>query len=296
MLRLTVRNLRAHKRRLASTFVAIVLGVSFLGGTLVLGDTMKKTFDDLFADSNAGTDVVVRSSAVHRRRRRGEPGPDRPVAGRAGRRRSTVSPKAVPFVSGFGQLVGKDGDPLGGTGPPTIAANWVTDDEINPYDLADGRLPKAADEVVIDRGVAKDGDFAVGDTVRIQTPEQHEVKVVGIATFGSADDAGGSTFTAFTFDAAQDLLLSPGEISQVIVRGEPGIGQAELAKRIDAALPQGTETITGTALSQEQADDIGADFLDMLRTSLVIFAGVALLVATFSISQHLLDHRGAAQP
>ena len=58
MLRLTVRNLRAHKRRLASTFVAIVLGVSFLGGTLVLGDTMKKTFDDLFADSNAGTDVV----------------------------------------------------------------------------------------------------------------------------------------------------------------------------------------------------------------------------------------------
>jgi len=70
----------------------------------------------------------------------------------------------------------------------------------------------------------------------------------------------------------------------VIVRGEPGIGQADLAKRIDAALPQGTETITGTALSQEQADDIGADFLDMLRTSLVIFAGVALLVATFSIS------------
>ena len=283
MLRLTVRNLRAHKRRLASTFVAIVLGVSFLGGTLVLGDTMKKTFDDLFADSNAGTDVVVRSSAsidVGGEESRGpiDQSLVQKVAGVDG------VAKAVPFVSGFGQLVGKDGDPLGGTGPPTMAANWVTDEEINPYDLADGRLPKAADEVVIDRGVAKDGDFAVGDTVRIQTPEQHEVKVVGIATFGSADDAGGSTFTAFTFAAAQDLLLSPGEISQVIVRGEPGIGQAELAKRIDAALPQGTETITGTALSQEQADDIGADFLDMLRTSLVIFAGVALLVATFSIS------------
>ena len=155
MLRLTVKNLRAHKRRLASTFVAIVLGVSFLGGTLVLGDTMKKTFDDLFADSNAGTDVVVRSSAAIDVGGEDSPGPDRPVAGRAGRRRSTASPKAVPFVSGFGQLVGKDGDPLGGSGPPTIAANWMTDDEINPYDLAEGRLPKAADEVVIDRGVGE---------------------------------------------------------------------------------------------------------------------------------------------
>jgi putative ABC transport system permease protein len=283
MLKLTARNMRAHKRRLASTFVAIVLGVSFLGGTLVLGDTMKRTFDDLFADSNAGTDVVVRSSAAIDVGGEESRGPiDQSlipkVAGVDG------VAEAVPFVSGFGQLVGKDGDPLGGTGPPTLAANWVADDEINPYDLAEGRLPKAANEVVIDRGVAEDGDFAVGDTARIQTPEQHEVEVVGIATFGSADDAGGSTFTAFTFDAAQDLLLSPGEISQVIVRGEPGIGQAELARRIDAALPQGTETITGTALSQEQADDIGAEFLDMLRTSLVIFAGVALLVATFSIS------------
>ena len=40
----------AHKRRLASTFLAVVLGVAFLAGNLVLTDTITKTFDDLFAD------------------------------------------------------------------------------------------------------------------------------------------------------------------------------------------------------------------------------------------------------
>ena len=52
MLRVALRSLRAHKRRLVSTVVAVVLGVSFMTGTLVLADTIDKTFDDLFAQLN----------------------------------------------------------------------------------------------------------------------------------------------------------------------------------------------------------------------------------------------------
>jgi putative ABC transport system permease protein len=283
MFRLTAKNLRAHKRRLVSTFVAIVLGVSFLGGTLVLGDTMKKTFDDLFADINKGTDVVVRGSSAVDVGGETDRGPiDQSLVAKVAAVDGVAN--AEPFVAGFGQLIGKDGDPIGGSGPPTMAASWMPDARMNPYHLAEGRLPKAADEVVIDRGAAKDGGFAIGDAVRVQTPEPHRVQVVGIATFGTADDAGGSTYTAFTFTAAQDIVLSPGKISEVVVRGSPGVSQAELARRIDAVLPPDAETITGQALTQEQADDIGQEFLTMLRTSLVVFAGVALLVATFSIS------------
>ena len=54
MLRVTLRSFWAHKRRLVSTVVAIVLGVAFMAGTFVLSDTVERTFNDLFADEPTG--------------------------------------------------------------------------------------------------------------------------------------------------------------------------------------------------------------------------------------------------
>ena len=62
MLKVSLKGLWAHKRRLFGTVFAVVLGVTFLVGTLVLGDTMRAGFDDLFTEVNEGTDAVVRSA------------------------------------------------------------------------------------------------------------------------------------------------------------------------------------------------------------------------------------------
>ena len=59
MLRATLKDLWARKIRLVTTGLAVLLGVAFMAGTLVLTDTIGRTFDDLFADVNAGTDGVV---------------------------------------------------------------------------------------------------------------------------------------------------------------------------------------------------------------------------------------------
>ena len=64
MFNVTRKGLWSHKRRLASTFLAITLGIAFLSGTLVLGDTMRATFSDLFETGNAGTDAVVRPATI----------------------------------------------------------------------------------------------------------------------------------------------------------------------------------------------------------------------------------------
>ena len=63
MLRATLKSMAAHKRRLLSTATAVVLGVAFLSGTLVLGDTMRSGFADVFEEANAGTDAVVRNAS-----------------------------------------------------------------------------------------------------------------------------------------------------------------------------------------------------------------------------------------
>ena len=60
MLHVTLKGLLAHKLRLALTALAVVLGVAFMAGSLVLTDTIRAVFDDLFAEVNAGVDAVVR--------------------------------------------------------------------------------------------------------------------------------------------------------------------------------------------------------------------------------------------
>ena len=60
----TWKGLIAHKLRLFATALAVTLGVAFMAGTLVLTDTVTKTFDDLFGDIYRQTDVVVRGQLV----------------------------------------------------------------------------------------------------------------------------------------------------------------------------------------------------------------------------------------
>ena len=81
VLRVTLKGLFAHKLRFALTALAVMFGVAFLSGTMVFTDTIKKTFDELFADINQGTDAYVRA------RRRVEP-----ASGRA-RRSANAFPR-----------------------------------------------------------------------------------------------------------------------------------------------------------------------------------------------------------
>ena len=62
MFKLTLRNLSANKRRLIGTSLAVCLGVAFLAGTFVLGDTMAANFDRLFTTGVGQTDAVVRNA------------------------------------------------------------------------------------------------------------------------------------------------------------------------------------------------------------------------------------------
>jgi putative ABC transport system permease protein len=280
------KGLLAHKRRLVGTFLAVFIGVAFLSGTLVLGDTLRGNFDNLFTEANAGTDVVVR----HASKLSTDPG--EPDTQRGLIDASVVETvrgvdgvaAAEPTVEGFGQLVGKNGDKLGGNGPPTLAGNWIENEDLNPYQLVEGRAPRADNEVVINRGAADDGKLKIGDTTTVQTPEPVPVTIVGISTFGSADGLGQSTFTAFDLESAQEHLLKEAdEVGGVAVKADSGVSQDELLNRVQRVLPADAQAITGTELTNENTTDINEEFLDLFTTFLTVFAGVALLVATFSI-------------
>ena len=202
---------------------------------------------------------------------------------------------AVPSIEGTATIIGADGDRIGGDGPPTTGANWIDDPDLNPYRLAEGRAPAADDEVVIDRGSADRGDLAVGDRTTVLTPDPVEVTIVGIATFGDVDSLGPTTYTAFTLDAARDLLLDrPDAISSVLVAVEEGVNPTTLRDEIAQLVPARIEALTQQELTAEQEADIESDFLGMFEVILLAFAGIALIVAAFSIHNTFSILGGAA--
>ncbi|MER5427760.1 ABC transporter permease [Streptomyces sp. NPDC002588] len=284
-LRLSLSSLRAHKRRFAGTFLAVFLGVAFLAGTLVMGDTLRASFDSMFGSAAAGTDAVVRGADAITTPGESQ-GVRRPVD------TSLVSgieavpgvAAAAPDIQGAGQLIGSDGKPIGGQGPPTLAGNWITDARLNPYRLAEGRVPARSGEVVVNRGTADKGGLKLGDTTVLRTPDPVRVTIVGLATFGGEDGMAQVTYTGMTrADAEKYLTARPGQAASIVVRADPGISQSALVDRLTPVLPKGVEAITGQEAAQENTDMIASQFLTVFTTFLLVFSGVALLVATFSI-------------
>ncbi len=282
---LTVKGLLAHKLRLAATGLAVVLGVAFMSGTMVVTDTIGRTFDDLFATVYDNTDAHVRSAESVEvgfgmtDRERIEAGVLDTVLAVEG------VAHAEGLVEGYTQIVGADGEPVGdpGMGAPTFGINWPERGELNPFDLAEGRAPERAGEVAIDRGSARRGDLAVGDTTTAVTQAGVvPVTIVGIVTFGGADSPGGASFTAFTHDEAQRLLAEPGRYSYIDVIAEPGVSEEELRRRLVAALPGDLEVLTGSEIIAEE-QDVMREGMAFFNTFLLTFALIALFVGAFII-------------
>jgi putative ABC transport system permease protein len=287
MWNITWKGVWSHRRRLAGTMLAVLLGVAFLTASLTTGDTMTAGFDGLFREANAGTDVVVRNAtSIGSGDLQSRGTIDATLADDVAALADVAAVATV--IEGSGQVLGADGDPLGGEGPPTIAANWMGDTSVNPWTLSDGRAPTDVEpgspyEVVIDRATADNGDLAVGDETIVLTPEPTPVEIVGLVGFGEVDSLGPTTYTAFTSDAATSLFGSPGAASELRVAAVDGVAEDELRDEIARILPATDEAITGAELTDEMLDDIEGDFLAMFRYVLLAFAGISLVVATFSI-------------
>jgi putative ABC transport system permease protein len=272
----------SHRRRLASTTFAIVLGIAFLTASLVLRDTVTAGFSTTFTAANSGTDAVVRNAddlgAADE--------PRAPIDASLQSRIDVLDGVAATAasVSGPAQILGSDGTPIGGNGPPTLGANWITVPALTGYRIANGRAPVGPGEVVIDARSAKTGHLQVGSRTTVLAPTPTAVTVVGIARFGDADSLGGATLVAFTLPEAQRLLLhDPTKVTSILVAADAGTSASGVVQRLDRALPDGTEAITGAALTAEQQDAVQGEFVGFFTTALLAFAVVALLVAAFSI-------------
>jgi putative ABC transport system permease protein len=283
--RATLRNLLAHKLRLALSGLAIVLGVAFVSGTMIFTDTLSKTFNDLF--SSTAADVNVEAAAAF----------DSSFAGEGTGTASTVPESAVDTVrdvegvaaaAGFVQNEGvyvldRDGAVLDTGGAPGIGISWEPDPELSSSTLVDGRAPEGVAEVALDVDSAEKAGYSLGDTVPVLTTGPRvEAELVGTFSFGDSGGLAGASLVAFETPTAQDLFGTLGQFNGISVLAADGTTQEQLRDRVAAALGDGYTVRTAA----EQADALAGDFqegLAFIEIFLLVFAGVALFVGTFII-------------
>jgi len=286
MIKAALKSLLGRKVRLLMSTFAIVLGVAFVGGSLVFSDTLDRSFTAIFA-STVG-DVVVRPA-------------DTPAAGTP----STVTVPAslvselekVPDaarvdgnVTAFGvYVVDPDNKVIGGSGPPAIGGNYSdapAGHGLPGLVLTKGHPPQGPDEVVFDAKTAERSGYAVGDRVHIVTAGDQALltpTLVGILDFPEGGSLNGATFVAFDTPTAQDLFLDGADAyNDLWVTAEAGVSQEELRAEVAPLLPAELEAVTGDVAADESASDL-LEALSFLRTFLLIFAGISLVVGAFLI-------------
>ncbi|GAB3146245.1 ABC transporter permease [Micromonospora sonneratiae] len=286
MLRATLRSLLARKLRLLLSALAVVLGVMFVSGAFVLTDTLGRSFDSVFADAYAETDVEVSAK------------PKIATSELEGEQVATTFPaatldrvRAVPGVeqatglaaADGARVIGRNGKVLVSFGPPQLGSNWTGESDL--VQLREGRGPTADDEIVVNVTVAEAAKLAVGDRVGVLTLEpKREFTVVGIFGYsGGRDSLGGVQEVGFTERAAQQLMLGEtGVYSTISVRAAKGVDPAKLRDDVAAALGDGYVVKTGEQLSKDAASGL-KEGLGFFNKILLGFAGVALFVGIFLI-------------
>jgi putative ABC transport system permease protein len=282
--RITVKGLRGHKLRLALTALAIVLGVTFVTGTLILTDTLNNTFTTLFGQVYQNISFEVRGVAAF------------PASGAAGAIRKPIpesivaAVKDVPgvavaegSVSGYAQFIAPNGKAVTTGGAPTIGSSYAADRRLSSLRLVAGKPPATSAQVVMDQGTARKYHFSVGNQVRVLLPGSPQTFTLsGIVGFGTADNLAGATIAAFTLPTAQRLFGQAGHVNTIDVITTPGADKTAVARGIAAVLPAGVEVVTGATVATEQSSAINQS-LGFFSTALLVFALISLFVGGFTI-------------
>jgi putative ABC transport system permease protein len=283
--KVTLKGLLAHKLRLGLTGLAIVLGVTFISGTLVLTDTLHATFTTLFGQIYQHIDFEIRGKAVFAGDNTGAGPVRKPIP-----ESILTSVRQVPGVGyaegavrGPAQFVAHDGKAVSSGGAPTIGLSYDPNPQLSSLRLAQGTVPTTPNQVVVDEGTAKKYHFTVGDHVRVLLAGPPQTFTVsGIVKFGTADNLAGATIAAFDLPTAQKLFGEVGRYNNIDVLTAPGADKASVGHAIAKVLPAGTEVVSGQTVADEQTNSID-QALSFFSTALLVFAFISLFVGGFTI-------------
>ncbi len=287
MLRLALRGLTAHKLRSSLTAVAILFGVAMIAGTLMLSDSVNRSFDDIFSTASEGIDVAVRPKqefdASFSLPQSGAALPKSllprvaAVTGVKSASGTIADSSAITILDSKGNRIGP---PNGG--PPHIVDS-LQPAPFSPTTYIEGRPPRNGHEVSVDEFTADQENYELGQKIPITgVTGLRRYKLTGITRFGSGVPLGGASLVEMTLPEAQRVTGKEGQFDEIDLQAEDGVSPEELRNRVSEVLPKTAEAKTGQQVAAQDSQDI-KDGFQFLTTALLIFAGITIFVGAFLI-------------
>ncbi|MBM7170766.1 ABC transporter permease [Streptomyces sp. G44] len=311
MLRYALQTVRDRKGGFLGAFLALLCAAALITacGTLLETGLRGAVRTERYA---AAPVIVSADQNVHRTTVKHKKGKTKvkhkakPIAERAWLSVDTIGDR-LNKAQGVGEVVpeltflAQPLTPAAATDPdrPAYGHAWRSA-ALTPFRIVDGRAPRAAGDLVIDRDLADRAELAPGDRLTVQsTQSPRTYRVTGIAAPGITGPVSGApergalahqTSLFFSSAEAERLAAHPGKVSAFGVVPDRNTGVADLKRSVERALD-------GTTAQVSVGDDRGpVEFLDAAaaRVKLVSMGGamggtsllvaILVVVGTFALS------------
>ena len=223
MRKVVLRGLFARKLRLALTLLAVALGVSLIVATYVFTDSINGGFDNIFAQTNKGTDVAITGKKqISLDDNQTQPTVSDAILAQV--RRNPDVQLAEGGVFDVGLVLGKDGKRIGQGGAPNFIASRSPVKRFESFTVNKGRFPQTPDEAAIDLGTAKKQHWKLGDRVTVQAEApRKDYTLVGFTQIAGVDSFGGATVVLLQPDEARRMLGKRGVWDSLAVAAKTGV-------------------------------------------------------------------------
>ncbi len=285
MIKVAWKGLAARPVRTALTTLAIVIGVAFVSAAYTLTDTMRGAADKLSAAAYDGTDAVVTARTTFRASQMSDVQAQAPTlpASTLERVRAVAGVDvAAGDITDTAEVIGRNGKPAG-SGPYFgigFDARTPGAERLTPFRLRAGRWATGPGQVVIDQATASKQKYEIGDTVRVTTRgAAAQFKLAGVASFAGVKSLGTATVAIFDLGAAQRLFDKDG-YDRILVGGHV------VGRSLAGAIGPHAQIRSAAADDRFSFDGLKS-FIKIIRTILLVFAGVAVVVGAFTIFNSL---------
>jgi putative ABC transport system permease protein len=276
MLKTIIAGVRARTARLLLSSIAIMLGVAFVSGTLVLGDGITEGMKDEFAKTSRGVDVSMSL--------RGE-GPEAETG---------FSQATLDKVRGTSGVQGADVRSYvsaalltsNGKAKPASAGPLASTPELREYDLKDGRFPTSATETAVDVRALATAKLSMGQQITLldKNDVKHSFTIVGTFAQGANSMSLGGSEHLVVLPEVLPKLSDQVRGYELVAKAAPGVTQEQLVANLKKSVGEdrGYAFQTGAQLTTEtlkQISERASEFTQLL----LAFALIALVVAAMVI-------------
>jgi putative ABC transport system permease protein len=281
MFALLLRGFVQRKLRVVLTAIAIALGVALMAGTYILTDTINRSFSEIFHTADESKSVIVSPTENLGSQVRSETSPiDETMLARV--RATPGVAQAAGQIFAPGTLLNAKRQRLTTGAAPGFIASEVPA-RFEAFTPVKGIRPTGAGGVAIDEATANRHSLKLGQQIIVAgSAVAQRYTIVGILRFAGGASFGGASVALLTPEQAQRMVGERGRYDQINVAAAHGVTPAALRTRIRALLPHTVAVRTGSEQAARDSQNLEEN-LSFLRTFLLVFAYVALVVGAFII-------------